>query len=198
MVCQAFVEWLVPQTWGPADLLNTCGFAECQHAECGAAAVLQCSGLSARFEPQQSYAFLTSIGGGLCWLLAGCVADGAHANCCRLLVVYVPADTCTCVHLLSVPVQPRCWWEVVEQQQQQLRQQQQQQQADVDAGAGEGSAEPAAAAAAAAVGEAGPSYAVQLVTNRVSKHAISNSAWLVLQHALYCVVSSSNCKCHTM
>ncbi|WIA21903.1 hypothetical protein OEZ85_004272 [Tetradesmus obliquus] len=63
--------------------------------------------------------------------------------------------------------QPRCWWEVVEQQQQQLRQQQQQQQADADAGAGEGSAEPAAAAAAAAVGEAGPSYAVQLVTNRV-------------------------------
>jgi hypothetical protein len=60
-------------------------------------------------------------------------------------------------------LQPRCWWEVVDKTA--AQQQQQQQQADGDAPADIKSAEPAAAAAAAA----GPSYAVQLVTNRVSK-----------------------------
>jgi hypothetical protein len=58
-------------------------------------------------------------------------------------------------------VQPRCWWEVVEQKQQQITQQQQQQLTDKDR-----DEQPGEAAAAAA--EAGPSYAVQLVTNRVS------------------------------
>jgi hypothetical protein len=62
-------------------------------------------------------------------------------------------------------VQPRCWWEVVEQQQ---KQQQQQQISDQQPG------KPVAAAAAAAA-EASPSYAVQLVTNRVSEPAPSSA-----------------------
>jgi hypothetical protein len=66
-------------------------------------------------------------------------------------------------------VQPRCWWEVVEQKQQQ-QQQIMQPQPQADEGDEE---QPGQSAAAAA--EAGPSYAVQLVTNRVSERGLQCS-----------------------